>query len=49
MAVMDGYVGEVGGGIGVWVRLVVAMMVGGDGGLAVCGGGGGCGWWFEAV
>ncbi|GJZ90570.1 kinase RLK-Pelle-WAK family protein [Tanacetum coccineum] len=31
---------EVGGGIGVWVRLVVATMVGGDGGLAVCGGGG---------
>ncbi|GJY39809.1 hypothetical protein Tco_0426173 [Tanacetum coccineum] len=39
----------VGGGIGVWVGLVVATMVGGDGGLVVCGGGGGCGWRFAAV
>nr|GEU52737.1 retrovirus-related Pol polyprotein from transposon TNT 1-94 [Tanacetum cinerariifolium] len=30
----------VGGGIGVWVGLVVAMMVSGEGGLVVCGGGG---------
>nr|GEV77313.1 hypothetical protein [Tanacetum cinerariifolium] len=39
----------VGGGIGVWVGLVVATMVGGDGGLVVCDGGGLWRWWVGLV
>ncbi|GJY45686.1 hypothetical protein Tco_0434749 [Tanacetum coccineum] len=46
---MVGGVGGGSGGIGVWVWLVLATMVGGDVALVVCGGGGGCRWWFAAM